>query len=307
MKDNDLLINYSYKEDINLYYARIAFENIVKDAFSEYFDSLDIEANLKKNFRGLYFDKNVFGTDMAFDVNIYYVEIRSLIDEKNICLDKVRNYIYNILINKSKKDTLLWKTKTSINISYYENIYQESLITNNKNNDEENEKNNSEEKQTKINVLNFKLIIGVPYKNQKTNKHGIKYYAKSNRGASIIKYPVISIDNFLYKNHITNNNYTKYINLCKNIILEHKKSKDLLKTDIIETMLYNMPNHYLNTKPDVKSLRNIINYIRNFPLQNYKTIDEQEFAFLTDKTNFTFWDGKEIIKILENYYIKNFA
>jgi len=69
-------------------------------------------------------------------------------------------------------------------------------------------------------------------------------------------------------------------------------------------MLYNIPDSLYKEKFNIISLRNIINYMRNFPLQDYKMLDNDSLAFLSYNSKFTLYDARDIIKTLEKYFNK---
>ena len=298
------------KEDNDLFLARYAFENIVKEAFNEFFKESNY--NIKDNYRGYYYDSFTKNIQLEDDINVFYVELKSdiikennnknIIFTPNYTLDMIKNEIFNILVSVSNTDTLLCKTKHGINISYFEQN-QEDIIFNK---DEDKTANNnvniqeqSETKPQKIILIDFKLIIGESYKSK--NNYGIMYYAKSG-GAIKVKYPLIALENYMYKNHITKNNFMYYANLIKSIMQTNSKKKYINRTEIIESMLYNLPNTFFKQKPTVDGLRNIINFMKNYPLQDYKTIDDREKLFLSENYDYSILEGKEIIKTLEKYY-----
>ena len=57
-----------------------------------------------------------------------------------------------------------------------------------------------------------------------------------------IEYPRLAIDNYIKKNEDTNDMYRQIILMIKNILLK-EKSIEKLPSEIIETILYNVPNN----------------------------------------------------------------
>ena len=285
-------------EDSNLNILRENFKYMVKESFEEFFADKEI-FDIKRNYRSYYFDEVELQTNTFRNViNTLYVEIkqplnykdnsRGLIPELYLTLEEIKNGIFSILITKNDKNTLLWQTKFGIELSY-------------NNTDEELEKSNDKENICKdnINIYRFKLIIGLSYKN-KRNKYGILYYA-NNKGDAQLEYPIIAIENFVYKNYQTKNMYTKYINIFKNMFMESKKVDDV-PPEIFETILYNVPNNLFNEKINFDTVKNILNYLRNFSIKEYKTIDEQDSAFVSQYRAMSLFFVKHALKYIEKFY-----
>ena len=199
-------------------------------------------------------------------------------------LEKIKNSIFNILITKCDTNTILWKSEHAI-------FFRFLLI-----NDSDNE--NIKEKQL---IYQFKLVIGLSYKNEE-NMYGIRYYAK-NRVDIQTKYINSALNNFTLKNIETKNRFTQYIIIFKNILKVNKKIRQI-GFELVETILYNVPNNLFDENINLNSIRNIINYIRNISILNFKTLDEQYSAFVSDYSNYNVIDLKETIKSFENYYKK---
>jgi len=141
----------------------------------------------------------------------------------------------------------------------------------------------------------FKLIPAFTYYN-KDNVRGLVYY---NNNDVQIEYPKLFIDNFNKKNQETNDKFRQIVLIFKNILLKDPKIKNL-PSEIIETLVYNVPNNMLE-KDDRQSILNVINFIRNNPLKSFKTIDEQDFAFASIYRGMSVIYCKHILKIIEHY------
>ena len=90
--------------------------------------------------------------------------------------------------------------------------------------------------------------------------------------------------------------------ILKNILL---KDKDIqrLPSEIIETLVYNVPNSMLKSD-DINSLINIINFIRNNPMRDFRTIDEQDYAFSSLYRGMSAFYSRHILKIIEKTLTK---
>jgi len=121
----------------------------------------------------------------------------------------------------------------------------------------------------------------------------------SNNNDVQIEYPKLFIDNFNKKNQETNDKFRQIVLIFKNILLKDPKIKNL-PSEIIETLVYNVPNNMLE-KDDRQSILNVINFIRNNPLKSFKTIDEQDFAFASIYRGMSVIYCKHILKIIEHY------
>jgi hypothetical protein len=87
--------------------------------------------------------------------------------------------------------------------------------------------------------------------------------------------------------------------MFKNIILKDNKIKDL-PFEIFETILYNVPNGMF-IDDSKQTMLNIINFIRNNPIKNFKTIDEQDYAFSSIYRSMSLFYVKHITKQIEKY------
>ena len=107
------------------------------------------------------------------------------------------------------------------------------------------------------------------------------------------------LKNFEKKNKQTKDKFRQYILIFKNILLKNDKI-DYLPSEIIETLLYNVPNKMFEND-DKQSVINVINFLRNNPLKSFKTIDEEDFAFSSLYRSMSPIYSKHIIRIIENY------
>lgn len=145
----------------------------------------------------------------------------------------------------------------------------------------------------------FRIIPAFTYYN-KENVRGLVYY---NNNEVQIEYPSKFIENFTKKNKQTKDRFRQTVLIMKNILL---KEKDIthLPSEIIETLIYNVPNNLL-TGDDKQSLLRIINFIRNNPLKDFRTIDEQDYAFSSIYRSMSMIYSKHILKIIERYLTRS--
>ncbi len=144
----------------------------------------------------------------------------------------------------------------------------------------------------------YRIIPCLTYYNS-NNVRGQMY--KKNGGIEI-EYIDTAIDNFNKKNELTKDKYRQTILIFKNLLLKEKNITTLPK-EIIETMLYNVPNEMF--KDDSKStMINIINYIRNNSVKQFKTIDEEDQAFVSIYRSMSLIYVKHITKIIEKQLLK---
>lgn len=141
----------------------------------------------------------------------------------------------------------------------------------------------------------FRLIPCLTYYNQ-NNVRGIMYYSN---GDIEIEYPDIATNNFHIKNEQTKDLYRQTVLIFKNILLKEKDIEQL-PSEIIETMLYNVPNE-LFVSDNKSDIINIINFIRNNPLKDFKTMDEEDFAFSSLYRSMSIYYCKNVLKIIEKY------
>lgn len=144
----------------------------------------------------------------------------------------------------------------------------------------------------------YRIIPCITYYNQ-NNVRGLMY--KKNNGIEI-EYIDKSIDNFFNKNEKTNDLYRQTILVFKNLLLKEKGITNLPR-EIIEVMLYNVPNEMF-VNDSQQTMINIINYIRNNSVKQYKTIDEEDFAFVSIYRSMSLLYVKHITKIIEKQLLK---
>ncbi len=129
----------------------------------------------------------------------------------------------------------------------------------------------------------------------------IVFYNKKQKDITI-KYTKIILKNFKYKNKSTDGLLTDYILLFKNIYQEKNLVKDL-PFEIVETLLYNVPDSMF-IDLSIKTLLNIINYLRNKNLPEFVSIDNNQFAFVSKYSNLSYYYAKNFLKQTEKA-IKN--
>lgn len=130
----------------------------------------------------------------------------------------------------------------------------------------------------------------------KNNERGVMYYV----GNQIeIEYPLQTLENFANKNTITDDLYRQTILMFKNILLRDKDI-ETLPSEIIETVLYNVPTEMF-VDDSYKTILSIINYLRNKNVKDYMTIDEEDFAFTSLYRSMSLYYVKHILKIIEKY------
>lgn len=250
----------------------------------------------EENFKYYYYDDFIFETNNSETNYItLYIEInqpkniksiqtekfkRKVKDEKikdlHLTLEEIKNGLFEHYVTCFDNNTLLWQEKYSINLSVNEVIDNQ-----------------------KVNYL-IRIIPCFTYVNEK-GISGVIYYDNSLYNIEI-EYPLVSIQNFYNKNEATNNLYYYYDILIKNIFLECRKEKNIY-FEIFETLLYNVPNK-LYTDQSVKTLTQIINFLRNNNIKDYKTIDEQDFAFTSKYKSFSILFAKHAIGQIEKYIKK---
>lgn len=250
----------------------------------------------EENFKYYYYDDFIFETNNSETNYItLYIEInqpkniksiqtekfkRKVKDEKikdlHLTLEEIKNGLFEHYVTCFDNNTLLWQEKYSINLSVNEVIDNQ-----------------------KVNYL-IRIIPCFTYVNEK-GVSGVIYYDNSLYNIEI-EYPLVSIQNFYNKNEATNNLFYYYDILIKNIFLECRKERNIY-FEIFETLLYNVPNK-LYTDQSVKTLTQIINFLRNNNIKDYKTIDEQDFAFTSKYKSFSILFAKHALGQIEKYIKK---
>ncbi len=305
MDNNEIFHNLTIKDNKKLKNLRLGFRMLVEECFS---DLIKTEPVLMEKYKiqYYYFDNFELGTNIEEEsINTLFVELKDTTQETNSqdmrkkSLQNIKNHLFNLLVSKSSKETLLWRTKNFIHYRYYEDFLKNTNNTEVKSEKVEdiNKSLNNTDNDRKI--YQFRIVVGENYKNTEKNLYGIRYYANNSNEVSI-KYPKYAMEYYAYKNYITKNLYTEYVNLFKKIMLEEKAQE--IKFELIETIIYNLPNNLFDKKITMNSIRNIINYLRNNPINNYKSLDNQSYAFLSQNTNLDIFELKHCIKTFENYY-----
>ena len=296
-----------------LEYFRSEYKKLIDICFEEISQKFS-DISYKDCYRSYYVDQYELHSNISDNViNTLYIELKMpkySIDKNQqnkilaSKLSTIKNELFNLLITKSDKDTLLWETQYGIRMTYCQEL----------SNDVEQQKTTKKTKKKggfaakilfgkdennspkTIGLFNCDLIIGVSFKN-KNNKYGLKTFGTSSKDI-IVNYPILTLENYVQKNYKTKDNFERYALLLKHIIGNSK----LVNGDIIEMMLYNVPNE-IYQQYSKTGLRNIINYLRNFAASDYITIDEQNNSFTSNLKQYSIIDAKEIIKTMEKYYI----
>ncbi|MBE5757333.1 MAG: hypothetical protein E7345_00165 [Clostridiales bacterium] len=248
-----------------------------------------------KNFFATYCDEYVLNTNCHNDIFLtlylmidqplnYKPNIKTkkrksnkiTIPELYMPLDKILDELFGIIAKTFNSTNLIWKTSNMISI-----------------------KSSIENDFSNVDAIYINIIPCLVYHN-KDNKCGVIY---PKNGEVEIEYPDILIENFNKKNKQTKDLYRQIIVMFKNILLKDEKITTL-PSEIIETILYNVPNKlFVNDQKD--TLINIINFIRNHNLQDFNTIDEQDKAFTSRYRSMSPYYVKHILKILEKFLANN--
>lgn len=252
------------------------------------------------NFSATYYDEFTLETNCHKDIfNTIYLEINQplnykLLDKKiskkskskkteklrfpelYINIDTVLQSLFELFIQNLDANNIVWLDEYSVNIK--------STI--------------SDDNNQVINYY-FKIIPGITYHN-KDNINGIMY---QKNGGIEIEYPRLSIEKFNDKNTKTKGKYRDLILIIKNILLQNKEIESLPK-EIIEILLYNVPNSMFKSESKA-TIINIMNFIRNNNIKNFKTLDEQDLAFTSIYRSMSQYYVKHIIKLIEKYLANN--
>lgn len=192
-------------------------------------------------------------------------------------LSAMREELYNASIKRFNKDTLIWNEKYSVN--YAHNIQSDDGT---------------------INTYYFKVIPCITYKNL-NNVNGIMYY-NENKSLIEIEYPKLSVLNFNLKNKITNGLYKDFVIMFKNIFMFEKKVNEL-PFEIFEIILYNVPDEIFIDKT-IETFYKIINYVRNFNIKDYQSLDKQDYAFTSQTKSLSVIYAGHVIKKVSSYLRK---
>lgn len=278
----------------DIYDMRIQFIDILNVILNKFIE--DKSMFTLDNFYAMYLDEIATNTNCNENIiNTIYLEINQplnykldkikvnskenskiIIPELFLTLDEIIESLYNLFLSTLDSNNIVWREKYSICLK--------STVFNNNNDSKD---------------YYFKIIPCFTHYN-KSNKRGVLYY--HNKDIEI-EFPEIYLENFNKKNKSTKDIYRQIILIFKNILLK-EKDIDYLPSEIIETIVYNIPNTMLKT--DSKdNLLSIINYLRNHSIKEYKTIDEQDFAFSSMYRSMSIFYVKRVIKIIEKFLINN--
>jgi hypothetical protein len=197
------------------------------------------------------------------------------IPEMYITLSEIKKGLHNCFTQHFDKNNIIWQDKYAI-------CMKSSILLDD----------------GQVESYYFRVVPAFTYYNNE-NVRGIVYYSNNDIQ---IEYPEQFILNFNKKNKQTKDRFRQIVLILKNILLKNDKI-ERLPSEIIETLVYNVPNEML--KDDNKqSIINLINFIRNNPLKSFKTIDEQDYAFASMNRSMSAFYCKHIMKIIENYLSK---
>ena len=107
---------------------------------------------------------------------------------------------------------------------------------------------------------------------------GVKYY-NNKENEVLVEYPKLALKNMTKKNAATDGLFVKYVTLMKNLY-RVQKQVNTLPFEPFEVLAYNVPNTLI-TSFSKENLMQILNYLRNKPLTEFVTLDEQDLAFKT--------------------------
>jgi len=192
-------------------------------------------------------------------------------------LKEIKNNLFDLFINSFDENNLIWKYKYGLKVAC--NVIQENHSFN----------------------YYYNIIPCISYVNNK-NENGIMYYNDDKYDIEIL-YPKQYLKNFKKKNKATNNLYTDTINIFKNIFMEEKKEL-AVPFEIFETMLYNVPNQ-LFTSLKISDLCRIVNHLRNKNLNQFITVDEQDYAFTCKYKTMSAIFFKHSLKVIEKFLKDN--
>lgn len=199
------------------------------------------------------------------------------VKELHLTLEEIKEGLFQTFVAIFGENTLVWLDKYSIKFSVTEFINNEKIIN------------------------LFQVTPCFTYENENKVK-GVIYYDKSLNNIEI-EYPKLSLKNFNLKNKLTKNLYGNYVLMFKNMFRKLKQVGDL-PTEIFEIMLYNVPNE-LFIDVSNSNIAKIINYLRNKDIKDYKTLDEQDFAFTSKYKSLSILYAKSIISTIEKFMRKN--
>lgn len=194
------------------------------------------------------------------------------IPELYTTLEDIRKGLFDTAVQYLDGNNLIWLEKNSLCIK--STIYDEDYG---------------------ITPYYLRIIPCLKYFN-KENVSGVMYYT----GNQIeIEYPLQTLSNFDNKNTLTDDLYRQTILIFKNILLK-QKDIEKLPSEIIETVLYNVPTE-MYVDDSYNTMLSIINYLRNKNIKDYVTIDEEDYAFTSIYRSMSLFYVKHILKLIEKY------
>ncbi len=270
------------------------FKLTMQDFFNRIFEDKEMFSN--NNFSFYYYDEYTLNTPTFLSpFATLYIEINqpnnykpvisaknkskaskqeNIVPELYLTLKEIKSALFETSVANMYDNVLIWQDKLSVN--YAINEYDE---------------NNN-----KITYY-FKVIPCLTYKNE-NNINGVLYYDDAGSWAQI-EYPKLSILNFKNKSKQTNGIFSDYVVMFKNFFMMQKKEKEL-PSEIFETLLYNVPNDCFEDY-SVKNIYNVINFMKNYSIKDYKSLDEQDYAFTSKYKSFSLLYGAHAIKQLEKF------
>lgn len=274
--------NTQYNQDI-----RENFVSILESIVEQIIQDKNI-FNLE-DFSAIYYDEFTLKTNCHEEIyNTLYLEVNQpnnykptkIITKKNkdntihfpelyYPLDSFKQDLYDYIMKTLDSNNIVWLDEYSICIKSVVNIDDKPL------------------------TYYYRIIPCLTYYNS-NNTRGIIY--KKNNGIEI-EYPEKSIQNFSKKNKATKNLYRDIVLIFKNLLLKEKNIKTLPR-EIIEIMIYNVPNELIKDDK-ISTMLNIINYVRNNSIKQFKTLDEEDLAFISKYRSLSLLYVKHILKILE--------
>ncbi len=279
-------VNY---EEINENFLELS-KQVVNDYFS---DKVMFKPD---NFKYFYYDDFIFNTNTSKSSYItLYVEInqpanikaiedkkfnRRVKDKKiknlHLTLKDIKEGLFHQYVTMFDSNTNLWVDKYSVNISYNEEI------------------------EGKFENYMLRVIPCFSYTNEQ-GQNGVIYYNDELTQVEI-EYPLISINNIIEKDNNTNGLFYNYLICFKNMFMQQKNVPNV-EFEVFETILYNVPNNIFVDESE-QTVINIINYLRNKNLKDYKTIDEQDFAYTSKYKSFSILYAKHAINQIEKFIKK---
>lgn len=253
----------SYFQDKSLF-------NISEDLFLYEFDDYTLTTNTFEDITHVFY----LEIDQVNNFKETFIKKNKMVPDLFLSLEKIKDGLFESVVKTFSDNSLIYMDKYSININ------SNYLI------------NESETKN-----YYFKLIPCLTYRNA-NGVEGVKYYTNDFRDVEI-EYPKIAEENFIRKNEETQGAFLDSILIFKNIFSKQDKSL-ILPTEIFETILYNVPNSLFNTN-FTQSALSIINYLRNKNMRDYLTIDEQDYAFVSNFRSMSLIYAKRVISIVSNY------